>query len=79
VERVEVKGVSGATPAILLTRNEARAAREEPGWRLAVVTRALTTPEVRIVAGPEAMVASAPFMYEVTLDTGAASCPRPTV
>jgi hypothetical protein len=68
VERVEVKGVSGATPAILLTRNEARAAREELRWRLAVVTRALTAPEVRIVTGSEAMAASAPFMYQVALD-----------
>jgi hypothetical protein len=73
VERVEVKGVSGAAPAILLTRNEARAAREEPGWRLAVVTRALTTPELRIVAGTAAMAASTPFMYEVTLDVASAA------
>ncbi len=46
VERVEVKGVSGRRPTVLLTANEIRAAAEDSGWKAAVVTRALTAPSV---------------------------------
>jgi hypothetical protein len=67
VERVEVKGVSGSAPAILLTRNEARAAREEPGWLLAMVTTALEQPCLHIVDGPTVLRASEPFVYRVDL------------
>ena len=64
---VEVKGVSGAAPTILLTRNEARAAQEDTAWRLAVVTRALTDPQLHIVDGSAALAASEPFTYTVDL------------
>ncbi|GAA1651196.1 protein NO VEIN domain-containing protein [Catellatospora bangladeshensis] len=67
VHLVEVKGVSGAKPTILLTSNEARAAKQEPDWRLAVVTTALSTPTLRIVDGPTAMGASRPFLHQVDL------------
>jgi len=40
VRRVEVKGVAGDGPAVLLTRNEVRSAQEDDGWELAVVTQA---------------------------------------
>jgi len=52
---------------ILLTRNERRAAVEDPAWRLAVVTQALTDPQLRIVEGPEALGRSTPFIYQVDL------------
>lgn len=46
---VEVKGVSGSKPTVLLTRNEIRAAREDSFWELIVVTRALSeNPQVTI-------------------------------
>ena len=44
--RVEVKGVSGSEPVVLLTANELRAARVVDNWRLVVVTLALTAPNV---------------------------------
>lgn len=66
--QVEVKGVSGVVPNILLTRNEGRAARECENWRLAVVTQALTnSPRIRIVDGPTAMAVSETFTYSVNL------------
>jgi len=64
---VEVKGVSGTAPSILLTRNEARAARDDATWRLVVVTQALTDPQLHIVDGPTAVEASEPFVYTVNL------------
>lgn len=64
---VEVKGVGGSAPSILLTHNEARAAREDAAWRLAVVTRALADPRVHVVDGPTAMQASEPFAYSIDL------------
>ncbi|MEU4643400.1 DUF3883 domain-containing protein [Micromonospora sp. NPDC023814] len=67
VEKVEVKGVSGLHPAILLTRNEERAMRAEPGWRLAVVTKALADPTLTIVDGKTALAATRPFMFQVDL------------
>jgi len=67
VDHVEVKGISGRCPTILLTRNEAHAAREQPRWRLAVVTRALDDPLLHIVDGPTALQNARPFMYQVDL------------
>lgn len=71
VEHVEVKGVSGTAPVILLTRNEARAASEDPTWRLAVVTSARTTPAIQIVDGGTAIAASQPFLIQVGLQANA--------
>ncbi|RKN15234.1 EVE domain-containing protein [Micromonospora musae] len=67
VEKVEVKGVSGLHPIILLTPNEERAARVESGWRLAVVTKALTDPELLIVDAETAQSSCRPFMFKVDL------------
>ena len=67
VYRVEAKGVSGNMPITLLTRNEERAARENDTWRLAIVTRALTGPHVRIVDSAAALTASEPFTFTVNL------------
>lgn len=69
VEHVEVKGVSGTAPTVLLTRNEARAANEDPTWRLAVVTSALTTPRIQIVDGTTAIARSQSFLIQVDLRT----------
>lgn len=66
-EKVEVKGVSGLLPVILLTRNEERAARTEDEWRLAVVTKALTDPRIEIVDGKVARSSCQPFMFQVDL------------
>ncbi len=45
---VEVKGVGGAQPSFLATRNEVEKAKNDPLWRVCVVTNALsTTPTFR--------------------------------
>ena len=47
VARVEVTGIGGDVPIVLLTANELRAVRDvrdEADWHLAVVTRVLTKP-----------------------------------
>jgi hypothetical protein len=67
VERVEVKGVSGSRPAILLTRNEYRSAKEDAGWVLAVVTRAVTAPKVAIYSAEAARAAAEPYVYQLDL------------
>ncbi|OHX01940.1 protein NO VEIN domain-containing protein [Micromonospora sp. WMMB235] len=72
VHRVEVKGVSGLTPKVLLTRNEERSARKESGWRLAVVTKALVEPTLHFFDADTTARAAEPFLFEVDL-----SGPRP--
>jgi hypothetical protein len=67
VYRVEVKGVSGDRPIILLTSNEIRAAEEEAGWMLAVVTRALTKPDVVEYTAEETLDAARPYVYKADL------------
>ncbi|WP_406045517.1 DUF3883 domain-containing protein [Micromonospora sp. NBC_00898] len=67
VHRVEVKGVSGLAPKVLLTRNEERSAREDPGWRLAVVTKALVEPTLQFFGKDAALRAATPFVFEVDL------------
>ena len=63
IARVEVKGVSSSKPAVLLTANEYRSAIEDPGWVLAVVTRAVTAPKVKLY-GPDAVTDAAnPYVY----------------
>lgn len=46
IARVEVKGLRGDRPIVLLTANEIRSAANDEGWSLAVVTRALSDPRV---------------------------------
>lgn len=64
---LEVKGVSGDRPRILLTRNEHRAAMETEGWALAVVVRALTAPEVGEYSADEVISRAKPFAFEADL------------
>jgi hypothetical protein len=67
IEYVEVKGVTGVAPAVLLTREEARIARDLPAWRLAVVTRVLAEPELWMVKGPTVLRRADPLVYGVDL------------
>lgn len=70
VVRVEVKGVRGDDPHVLLTANELRAAREDCDWWLAVVTRALSKPEVHEFDAPTAITAAKPYVYRADLSVG---------
>ncbi|WP_052060621.1 protein NO VEIN domain-containing protein [Rhodococcoides fascians] len=65
--RVEVKGVAGAKPSILLTRNELRSAREDPNWELAVVTKALSSPTVSIYYPEDVVDIAESMVYRVDL------------
>jgi hypothetical protein len=67
VHHIEVKGVSGAGPSVLLTRNEFRAASTIVGWRLAIVTQALHNPRLHVVDGGAAVDACTPFVHQVDL------------
>jgi Domain of unknown function (DUF3883) len=67
IVRVEVKGVSGPKRSVLLTRNEYRSAVNDPGWVLAVVTRALAVPTVTIHTAEEVRAAAEPFVHIVDL------------
>jgi hypothetical protein len=67
IAKVEVKGVSGQRPCVLLTPNEVRTAKTEEDWVLAVVTRALRAPEVIEFTGGEAVAAARPYVYRADL------------
>ncbi|GAA1689913.1 hypothetical protein GCM10009745_38970 [Kribbella yunnanensis] len=67
IVKVEVKGVTGRRPIVLLTANEFRAAQTEPGWMLAVVTRALSDPRVVEYSAREVLELSNPYVYKVDL------------
>jgi hypothetical protein len=67
VVKAEVKGVSGDRPIVLLTANELRAAREQQEWTLAVVTRAVTTPEVVEFSREQALEAAVPYVFKADL------------
>jgi hypothetical protein len=64
---VEVKGVSGDHPIVLLTANELRAAESTEGWVLAVVTRALSGPAVTEFAAHQAVAAAKPYVFKADL------------
>lgn len=69
VERhLEVKGVSGDKPSILLTRNEHSTALMDSLWRLAVVTRALDKPAVKEYDSDSAIASCEPYVYRVDLE-----------
>lgn len=66
--RVEVKGVAGTEPRVLLTRNEVRTAESDPYWELAIVTQALTEdPLLWMYNREETVSATAPLVYEADL------------
>lgn len=67
VARVEVKGVSGVKPIVLLTANEIRAAENRESWHLAVVTHALSAPAVTEYTADEALAAAKPYVYKAAL------------
>ncbi|MGC4888076.1 protein NO VEIN domain-containing protein [Micromonospora sp. DT227] len=75
VHQVEVKGVSGLVPKVLLTRNEERAAREKSGWRLAVVTKALIEPTLHFFDADTTIRAAESFLFEVDLRRSRAVVP----
>lgn len=67
IARVEVKGTAGAKPTVLLTRNELRSLAEDPGWELAVVTRAVTRPTVTIHTAAAVRQLAEPYVYRLDL------------
>lgn len=64
VRKVEVKGVSGDRPVVLLTANEHRAAHVEEEWVLAVVTRALRNPTVVEYSAADVIAEASPYVYK---------------
>lgn len=67
---VEVKGVAGRKRVVLITANELRSANDDPAWELALVTRALAKPSVRIFDAGAVVRAATPYVYRA--DLGAA-------
>ncbi len=64
---IEVKGVSGSKPTVLLTRNEYVTAEADDLWRLAVVTQALTSPSLAEYTAAQVLECSSPHVYRVQL------------
>jgi len=64
---LEVRGVSGPRPSILLTCNEYDTACSDPLWRLAVATRALVAPSQAEYDRATAQGASMPQLFRVDL------------
>ncbi len=64
---LEVKGVSGTKPTVLLTRNEHATAGTDPAWRLTVVTQALTTPTLTEFSAQQVRDVAAPHVFRVQL------------
>lgn len=67
LRRVEVKGVAGRQPSILLTRNELRSAREDKYWELAIVTSALTEPTIAIFTAQDVIHRADGYVYQVDM------------
>lgn len=65
---VEVKGVSGRRPSVLLTRNEMERAANDALWSLAVVTQALVAPIVHVFDRDVVATAAVPYVYRAELD-----------
>ncbi|NMM24181.1 MAG: DUF3883 domain-containing protein [Phycicoccus sp.] len=65
---VEVKGVSGRRPSVLLTRNEVDKAAGDPLWSLVVVTQALVAPVVHEFDRNAVVDAASPYVYRAELD-----------
>lgn len=64
---MEVKGVSGSKPTVLLTPNEHSTAETDPLWRLAVVTQALTSPTLTEYTATHVLGSSSPHVFRVRL------------
>ena len=67
VVRAEVKGVSGTQPIVLLTANEIRAAENQAGWYLAVVTSALNKPKVTEYSADQTLDVAKPYIFKAHL------------
>ena len=65
---VEVKGVSGRRPSVLLTRNEMDMAASDPLWSLVVVTQALVAPVVHEFDRDAVADAASPYVFRAELD-----------
>jgi len=65
---VEVKGVSGRRPSVLLTRNEMEKAASDPLWSLAVVTQALVAPAVHTFGRDEVLGTASPYVFRAEFD-----------
>lgn len=50
-------------------RNEYRSAVEDPGWQLAVFTRATTAPKVTIFTAEDVRAVATPYVYRADLST----------
>ncbi len=67
VRRIEVKGRGTRGTTCLLTANEHRAAREQDGWELAMVTSALTDPHLVYHRGSVVVDTATVVTYKVAL------------
>ena len=67
VLHVEVKGLSGWQRVVLLTANEVTVAGEDKRWRLAVVTRALSSPELALLEPGPVLSATTPYLHRADL------------
>jgi hypothetical protein len=67
VRHIEVKGVAGPVPRILVTGKELRAAGHDLDWTLVVVTNALTSPRAQEYGPDEVRRFAVPLAYDVTL------------
>ena len=68
IRHVEVKGVSGNSPKVFLTRNESKKATENPLWELAVVVKALSKkPKVFLYRPRPVWEAAKPFMWQADM------------
>jgi len=65
---VEVKGVSGRRPSVLLTRNEVDKAASDPLWSLVVVTQALVALVVHEFNRDAVAIAASPYVYRAEFD-----------
>lgn len=64
---IEVKGVSGSKPTVLLTHNEHSTAATDSRWRIAVVTQALTSPTLTEFTATDVLASSRPHVFRVQL------------
>lgn len=69
VRHIEVKGLSGHRPSVLLTRTEYEKACDDSDWTLAVVTRALHQPTMTEYTYEQLAAVATPYLYRADLDT----------
>lgn len=68
-KHVEIKGVSGQRPKVLLTKNEVAVGSKDRLWSLLVVTRALVAPEVHEFSSAAVLGVVEPFVYVADMFT----------